>query len=51
MKTALSLITVPYAISFFGGMFDWYFEDGFYILMGISIIVGIVWAWRLEMKR
>jgi len=51
MKYPLLLISVPYAISFLGGMFGWYMEDGMYILIGLSMLVGIVWAWIVEIKK
>ena len=51
MKLALSLITVPYGISFLGGMFGWYMEDGMYMLIGFSMLAGIIWAWIVECNR
>ena len=51
MKLALSLITVPYSISFLAGMFGWYIEDGMYLLIGLVMIVGIVSAWWIELGR
>ncbi len=51
MKAALSFISVPFAISFFAGMFDWYIDDGMYILFGFSMLVGAIWAWVIELKR
>jgi hypothetical protein len=51
MKAALTTITVPFAISFLSGVFMWDFPEGFYILLGLSMIVGIIWAWFLEMKK
>jgi len=51
MKYALLLISVPYAISFLAGMFGWYMEDGMYMLIGLSMLVGIVWAWIVELKK
>jgi len=51
MKTPLLLISVPFAISFLAGMFGWYIEEGMYILLGLSMIVGIVWAWIIELKK
>jgi len=51
MKTPLLLISVPFAISFLAGMFDWYIEEGMYILLGLSMIIGVVWAWIIELKK
>lgn len=51
MKAALLFITVPLTISFFAGMFEWYIEDGMYILLGLSMIIGIIWAWIAESNR
>jgi hypothetical protein len=45
LKIALSFISVPFGISFLSGAFDWYFDDGFYILLGASMLIGIIWAW------
>lgn len=51
MKTALTLITVPYALAFLGGMFDWRIEDGMYVLFGLSMLAGIIWAWIVELDK
>lgn len=51
MKTPLLLISTPYAISFLAGMFSWYMEDGMYLLLGLTILIGIVWAWIVELKK
>ena len=51
MKAALTTITVPYAISFLGGMFGWTFDDGFYMLIGFAMLAGIIWAWVVEAIR
>jgi membrane protein CcdC involved in cytochrome C biogenesis len=50
MKIALALITVPFIISFMSGMFDWYVEDGMFALFGLAMIVGLGWAWFIELK-
>jgi len=51
MKTPLLLISVPYAISGLAGAFGWYMEEGLLILLGLSILVGIVWGWIIELKK
>ena len=51
MKTPLLLISIPYAISFLAGMFEWYMEDGMYILLALAMLVGIVWGWIIELKK
>lgn len=51
MKIALSLFTVPFTLSFLAGMFDWYLEDGMFVLFGLSMVVGIIWAWVIELKK
>jgi len=51
MKAALTTITVPYSISFMAGMFDWTFDDGFYMLIGFAMLAGIIWAWIAEVRR
>lgn len=51
MKTPLLLITIPYAVSFLSGMLDWYVEDGMFVLIGLSMLAGIVWAWVIELKK
>lgn len=50
LKIALTLISVPLALSFLSGMFDWYIDDGFFMLFGFSMVAGIVWAW-IEVNR
>jgi multidrug efflux pump subunit AcrB len=51
MKIALSLFSVPFGISFLSGLFYWEFPEGFFVLLGISMLIGIVWAWFIELKR
>jgi len=51
MKIPLSLIAVPYGIMFLSGAFDWYIEDGLAILAGLSILIGICWGWKVELKK
>jgi len=51
MRLPLIILTIPLTISFLGGMFEWYFEDGFYLLLGLAIIIGLVWAWIVELKK
>lgn len=51
MKTALSLITVPFALSFLSGVFSWDVDEGMFILFGFSMLIGIIWAWKIEMSR
>ena len=51
MKLALLFITVPSVISFLSGMFEWYIDDGMYLLFGISMIIGIIWAWIIELNK
>jgi hypothetical protein len=51
MKGALTTISVPYAVSFLDGMFLWGLPEGFYILVGFAMLVGIVWAWIVESNR
>ena len=51
MKIALSLLTVPIILSFCAGVFEWNIDEGMFTLFGISMIVGIVWAWVIELKN
>jgi len=51
MKAPLLFISVPFAIMFLSGFFGWYVEEGMTILSGLSMIVGIVWAWIVELKK
>jgi len=51
MKAPLIIMTVPFALSFISGMFDWYIEDGMFALFGFAFFVGLVWAWVLELKE
>lgn len=51
IKAALLLITVPLILSFTAGMFDWYVEDGMLIIFGLSMIIGVVWAWLIVLKN
>lgn len=51
MKAALTTITAPMALSFFAGMFDWYMDDGVYMLIGFTMIAGLVWAWIIALKQ
>jgi hypothetical protein len=51
MKTPLTLITVPLALSFLSGMFDWQVDDGMFIVFGFSMIAGAIWAWVIELKK
>lgn len=51
MKLALSLITVPFAISFLDGIFMWYLADGFYMLMGFTMMAGLALSWYHELKN
>jgi len=51
MKTPLLFISIPYAISFLGGMFGWYMEEGMYLVIGIAMLIGIIWAWIVELKK
>lgn len=51
MIIALLLISIPFSISFLAGVFYWEFPEGFYILLGFSMIIGIIWAWVIEAKR
>lgn len=51
MKAALTTITAPMALSFLSGIFDWYMDDGVYILIGFTMIGGLVWAWFIELKK
>jgi len=38
-------ITIPYVISFVGGMSGTAYTDGTYTLLGLMQAVGIIWAW------
>lgn len=51
MKTALAIITAPMLLAFLAGFFGLYMDDGVYTLIGVTMIVGIIWAWIIEMKR
>lgn len=51
MKNALTLITAPMALSFLAGMFDWTLPDGLYVLIGFTMIGGLIWAWIIEAKN
>ena len=51
MKFALSMMTIPFTLSFLSGVFNWYIEDGMFILFGFSMMVGLIWAWVEELKR
>jgi len=51
MKTPLLFITVPFAISFLAGVFGWYMEEGLLALLGIAMLIGIVWAWKIELNK
>jgi len=51
MKGALTTITVPYTISFLSGVFYWEFPEGFYMLIGLALLAGIVWAWYEALKK
>lgn len=50
-KIALSLFTVPFTLSFLSGMFDWYIADGMFALFGLSMLIGLVWTWVIELKK
>jgi len=51
MKGALTLITAPLLLSFLSGMFEWYMDDGVYMLIGFAVIAGLIWAWLVETNR
>jgi len=51
MKTPLLLISIPLSISFLGGMFYWEIPEGMTILFGLSMIIGVIWAWVIELKN
>jgi len=51
MKTPLLLITIPYTIAFLAGIFGWYMEEGLLALLGIAILIGIGWAWKIELNK
>jgi hypothetical protein len=51
MKTPLLLVSVPYGVMFLSGVFGWYIEDGMATLAGISMLIGISWAWTVELKK
>ena len=51
MKTPLLLISVPYVISGLAGAFGWYMEEGLLILLGLAILVGMIWAWYIELNK
>jgi len=51
MKTPLLLIAVPLGISFLGGMFSWVVPEGMTMLFGLSMIIGTIWAWVIELKK
>lgn len=51
MKTALTLLTLPMALSFFAGMFEWSMDDGVYMFIGFTMIAALIWAWIIELKR
>jgi hypothetical protein len=50
-KIPLTLITAPMTLSFLSGMFDWYIEDGMYMLFGLAMIIGLGWLWIIELKK
>jgi len=47
LNTPLGLITIPYFLSFFSGVFGWDFTNDANIFLGISQLVGIIWCWTL----
>jgi hypothetical protein len=51
MKTPLTLITAPLALSFLTGIFDWQVDEGMFLIFGLSMIVGTIWAWVIESNR
>lgn len=51
MKTALTLLTLPMALSFFAGFFEWSMDDGVYIFIGITMIAALIWAWIIELNK
>ena len=32
-------------------MFDWQIDDGMFMLFGISMIIGAIWAWKIELSK
>lgn len=43
----VTMVTIPFGISFLDGMFGWELADGFYVLLGLSMTIGLIWQWYI----
>lgn len=51
LKILVTVLAVSFGISVLGGMFEWYFADGFTILLGLIDIVCVAWLLVLAYKK
>ena len=51
LMAPLIILSVPMLISFLSGVFGWDFDDGFYLLIGLSMMVGIIWMWYVMLTN
>ncbi len=51
MKGALLTASAPMAFSFLSGVFGWYMDDGVYTFIGFIMMIGLGWAWYVELNR
>lgn len=51
MRTPLTILSCGLGISFLDGFFGWGLADGFYALVGLTMIATLVWMWIIELKK
>ena len=50
MKTPLTILTMCFSLSFFDGVFSWGLPEGFYVLIGLTMMICIGYMWYVQAK-
>lgn len=51
MKTPLIILTVAFTISFLDGAFMWNLAEGFYMLLGMTMMGTLGYMWYVQIKQ
>jgi len=43
LQTLVTVLAISFGIAFFGGMFSWYLDEGFLMVLGLIDVVCIIW--------
>ncbi len=51
LQILVTTIAVVFGVSFLDGMFEWNLAEGFYIVLGLTYMVCIIWLLKIVYKK